>query len=213
MKASIKSVTQSAAVTEKLHAFAAEVFADCGNLSTLEAMTAGRLVDLLDSLEAAKLPLVIAAKAGAAPEGSDWAYYNVLATSKAGSNAVHVRALLGLFFNAKKASEAGGRAIILERLHGRNDDAANPHNRIADLPRIGKGKEVVKVTKGAQHATDKPAGAKAIKGETMQLDGLGLLIATIKQIETDGAPESLLKKFDGVLVAVQKYYALLKKAA
>ena len=191
--------------TASLHTFAAKVFTDCGNMSTLEAITAGKLVELLDKLHAAHAPITVAAKAGAAPDGSDWAYYNQLASEKAGSNAVHVRALMGLFFNDKKVASAGGRAVILERLHGRNDNPAKAQNRLADLPRIGKGKEVAKT--GAQHGTDKPEGAKAIKGATMPIDGLGLFIAAIKQMEADGCPESLLKKFDGMLTPVQAFYA------
>jgi hypothetical protein len=196
----------------KLHEVAAVVFADCGQASVYEAVTAQTLVDLIADMHKAKLPVVQAAKAGAAPAGSEWEYYNTLATEKAGSNAMHVRALLGLFFNGKKVTAAGGRAMIVERLKGRNDGTTK-YNRIADLPRIGKGKDVI--TKGASHKTDKPEGKKAIKGATMELDGLSMLIATIKQLETDGAPETLLKKFDGALKAAQVFYSAKdhKKAA
>ena len=196
----------------KLHDVALAVFTDCGTLSTHEAMTAMALVDLLEAMHKAKLPVVQAAKAGAAPEGSEWAFYNTLASERAGSNAVHVRALMGLFFNAKKVAEAGGRAVIVERLKGRNDGATK-YNRIADLPRIGKGKAVAE--KGASHSTDKPEGAKAIKGATKPIDGLEMLILTIKQLTDDGAPETLLKKFDGALKAAQVFYAAKdqKKAA
>jgi len=202
-------------IVNKLHDVASAVFADCGTLSKHEAMTAMALVDLLEAMHAAKLPMVQAAKAGAAPEGSEWAFYNTLATDMAGSNAVHVRALMGLWFNAKKVIAAGGRAMIVERLKGRNDGATK-YNRIADLPRIGKGKDVS--TKGASHSTDKPEGSegkKAIKGATMPIDGLEMLILTIKQLTDDGAPEMLLKKFDGALKAAQVFYAAKdqKKAA
>jgi len=199
----------------KLHDVASAVFADCGKLSTAEAVTAQSLVDLIEAMQKAKLPVVQAAKAGAAPEGSEWAYYNTLATAMAGSNAVHVRALMGLFFNGKKVAEAGGRAEIIERLKGRNDGTTK-YNRIADLPRIGKGKAVAE--KGAHHSTDKPEaseGKKAIKGATKPIDGLEMLILTIKQLTDDGAPETLLKKFDGALKAAQVFYAAKdqKKAA
>jgi len=199
----------------KLHDQAAIVFADCGQVSTYEAVTAQTLVDLIEAMHKAKLPMVQAAKAGAAPEGSEWAFYNTLATDMAGSNAVHVRALMGLWFNAKKVTAAGGRAMIVERLKGRNDGATK-YNRIADLPRIGKGKDVA--TKGASHSTDKPEaseGKKAIKGATKPIDGLEMLILTIKQLTDDGAPETLLKKFDGALKAAQVFYAAKdqKKAA
>ena len=199
-------------IVNKLHDVASAVFADCGTLSKHEAMTAMALVDLLEAMHAAKLPMVQAAKAGAAPEGSEWAFYNTLATDMAGSNAVHVRALMGLWFNAKKVTAAGGRAMIVERLKGRNDGATK-YNRIADLPRIGKGKDVA--TKGASHSTDKPEGPKAIKGATKPIDGLEMLILTIKQLTDDGAPETLLKKFDGALKAAQVFYAAKdqKKAA
>jgi len=206
---------------DRLHAAAIAIFTDCGTLSKHEAMTATALVDLLEAMHAAKLPIVQAAKAGAAPEGSEWAYYNTVATDMAGSNAVHVRALMGLWFNAKKVTAAGGRAMIVERLKGRNDGTTK-YNRIADLPRIGKGKAVAE--KGAHHSTDKPEGSegsegsegkKAIKGATKPIDGLEMLILTIKQLTDDGAPETLLKKFDGALKAAQVFYASKdqKKAA
>jgi len=208
----LKESIMKTQTVNKLHDVASAVFADCGTLSTHEAMTAMALVDLLEAMHKAKLPMVQAAKAGAAPEGSEWAFYNTLATDKAGSNAVHVRALMGLFFNGKKVTAAGGRSMIVERLKGRNDGATK-YNRIADLPRIGKGKDVS--TKGASHSTDKPEGKKAIKGATMPIDGLEMLILTIKQLTDDGAPETLLKKFDGALKAAQVFYAAKdqKKAA
>ena len=165
---------------EILHTQAEQVFSDCGQSSTFEALNTQSLVDLLVGFSKAKLPVVQAGKAGAAPEGSEWAYYRSLAVAKAGGNAVHISALLGLFFNAEKVKKAGGRDAILERLQARNaDPKAKPKNRIADLPRVGKGQVIA--LKGASHK-EVPSPKVDKDGKVQHVDGLDLLIMAIKQL-------------------------------